>query len=97
MRRVARLNLAELHSRGFVGALRLVPATHVRRLTEGELRDISVADEVTCLAEPGDALVMRPLAVHSSSKMRTRARRRVLHVELAAHDLPHRLEWQDRV
>jgi len=79
------------------GALRLVPATHVRRLTEREMGHVSVAHEVTCSAEPGDALVMRPLVVHSSSKMRTRARRRVLHVELAARDLPGGLQWHDRV
>jgi hypothetical protein len=79
------------------GALRLVPATHVRRLTQDELDHVSLAHEVTCSADPGDALVMRPLVVHRSSKMQTRSRRRVLHVELATDELPGGLEWHDRV
>jgi hypothetical protein len=78
------------------GALRLIPATHARRLTPLEIERASAGDEVTCSAEPGDVLVMRPLVVHSSSKMRERGRRRVLHVELAARDLPGGLEWHDR-
>ena len=38
---------------------------------------------VTCLAERGDVLLMRPLLLHASSKAATAAPRRVLHVEYA--------------
>ena len=45
----------------------------------------------------GSALLMRPLLVHASSKSASSNRRRVLHLEFAAVDLPDRLEWHRRV
>jgi ectoine hydroxylase-related dioxygenase (phytanoyl-CoA dioxygenase family) len=68
------------------GPLRVLPGTH----RHGVLSDAGVrllTDEiepVDCLVARGGVLAMRPLLVHASSKSRTEAPRRVLHVEYAA-------------
>ena len=51
--------------------------------------------EARCTAEAGDALLMRPLTVHASSRMAEGAgqRRRVLHFVFAPPDLPAGLRW----
>ena len=40
-------------------------------------------EPVSCLVPRGGVLAMRPLLIHSSSKARTDATRRVLHIEYA--------------
>lgn len=78
------------------GPLRVVPGTHSMGIVPAEagpaLRDTH--GEVTCLAAPGDAVVMRPLALHASSKSTGQSRRRVLHFLFGPPDLPHGLRWQ---
>lgn len=54
---------------------------------------LKIGDHV-CLAMPGDAIVMRPLAVHSSSKATGAGRRRVLHFLFAPADPGYGLEWR---
>jgi hypothetical protein len=44
----------------------------------------------------GGVILMRPLLLHASSTARVAGRRRVLHLEFAADDLPGNLEWFDR-
>jgi ectoine hydroxylase-related dioxygenase (phytanoyl-CoA dioxygenase family) len=67
------------------GPLRVLPGTH--RL--GVLSDTDVAtlaqqnEPVDCLVARGGVLGMRPLTVHASSKSRSDAPRRVLHIEYA--------------
>lgn len=50
--------------------------------------------ERMCLAEPGDALLMRPLTVHSSSKATGDGRRRVLHYLFGPADPGYGLQWR---
>lgn len=52
---------------------------------------------VTCEVPRGGALLMRPLLLHASQKATRPARRRVIHLEFAAVDLPGGLEWNERV
>jgi ectoine hydroxylase-related dioxygenase (phytanoyl-CoA dioxygenase family) len=77
------------------GALRVLPGTHcLGRLTSeqiGQLRRDS--REVLCRASAGDALLMRPLLLHASSRSRTGPHRRVLHIDYAGVALPEPLEW----
>jgi hypothetical protein len=79
------------------GALRVLPGTH--RL--GRLNAESIAKcrethaEVLCAAKAGDALLMRPLRLHASSRSMSECRRRVLHIEFAGFELPQPLEWQE--
>ena len=73
-------------STGDNGPLRVLPGTHTRGvLSDEQLHDLSTKiDEAECLVRRGGVLAMRPLIVHASSKSRTGAPRRVLHIEYAS-------------
>lgn len=77
------------------GALRVLPGTH----RSGRLSDEQISrlagdrGEVAVAAACGDALLLRPLLLHASSRAITPTRRRVLHIEYATCDLPAGLDW----
>lgn len=81
------------------GPLRVVPGTQGRGRIEPEeaaaIRD--AATEVACCAHRGEALVLRPLLLHASSKATGTSRRRVLHFLFGPRDLPNGLRWQHAV
>jgi ectoine hydroxylase-related dioxygenase (phytanoyl-CoA dioxygenase family) len=78
------------------GPLRVVPGSHLRgRITDSAARDVrAVLGEKQCVAETCDAVLMRPLILHASSKATIPSRRRVLHVLFGPSSLPHGLEWK---
>ncbi|HEY0025420.1 MAG TPA: phytanoyl-CoA dioxygenase family protein [Longimicrobium sp.] len=80
------------------GPVQVIPASHAHgRLAPDAIdrwRDESEA--VACTCARGGVMVMRPLILHASSPARTPAHRRVVHLEFAADDLPHGLEWHGR-
>jgi ectoine hydroxylase-related dioxygenase (phytanoyl-CoA dioxygenase family) len=78
------------------GALRIVPGSHrLGRLTRESAPGVRFANgEVVCAASVGDALLMRPLALHSSSKATSPSRRRVLHFLFAPPEPGYGLSWQ---
>lgn len=51
-------------------------------------------EEVVCTAQPGTALVMRPLLLHASSKASGNSLRRVLHFLFGPPSLPYGLKWR---
>jgi ectoine hydroxylase-related dioxygenase (phytanoyl-CoA dioxygenase family) len=67
------------------GSLRVVPGSHTQGVLSDEaVGEVVVAGEcVECWVARGGVVVMRPLIVHSSSKVRTEKPRRVLHIEYA--------------
>ncbi|MEW6730683.1 MAG: phytanoyl-CoA dioxygenase family protein [Acidobacteriota bacterium] len=67
------------------GPLRVIPGSHLAGvLTDDEVFNIARAQEcMECLVPRGGVLAMRPLLIHSSSKARSSAPRRVLHIEYA--------------
>jgi Phytanoyl-CoA dioxygenase (PhyH) len=67
------------------GPLRVLPRTHrLGRLSEERIRQLaSDLEPVECIVPAGGVVVMRPLAVHASSRSRSEAPRRVLHIEYA--------------
>jgi hypothetical protein len=77
------------------GPLRVLPGTHLRGCIEP--KDAVLARQtqpsVACTAERGDALVMRPLLLHASSKSGGPGMRRVLHFLFGPRDLPNGLRW----
>jgi hypothetical protein len=82
------------------GPLRVVPGSHLRgRIDEPEtaLAIRAAAGEVTCAAAVGDALLMRPLLLHASSKAAGASRRRVLHFLFGPSELPCGLRWSQTV
>jgi len=68
------------------GPLRVLPATHTLGVLTGDrIRQLaSEIPAVECPVPQGGVLAMRPLLLHASSKSRSNAPRRVLHVEFAA-------------
>ena len=77
------------------GPLQVAPGSHLMgELTTDQVQRILAEQESElCTAVAGDALVMRPLLLHSSAKAIAPSHRRVLHVEFASEGLPGGLEW----
>ena len=77
------------------GPLRLVPGSHLGgRLAPGSA---DTGQSFAAVAKAGDALVMRPLLLHASSKSTGVSRRRVLHFVFGPPALPHGLAWRHAV
>src|SRR5687768_6505987 len=81
------------------GALRVLPGSH----KSGRL-DIFQIDywkqqqkPVICVVQSGEAMLMRPLLLHSSTTALNPNHRRVLHFEYASIDLPAGLKWFEEV
>ena len=80
------------------GPLRVIAGSHRRgRLSAEQIGNCNKEASVTCTVPKGGALVMRPLLLHASSSCAIPKSRRVIHLEFAAAELPHNLEWHDRV
>jgi ectoine hydroxylase-related dioxygenase (phytanoyl-CoA dioxygenase family) len=80
------------------GPVQVLPGSHA----EGRLSAPEVSrwregyEPVLCTSARGGALLMRPLILHASSPATVPAHRRVVHLEFAAEELPHGLEWHGR-
>jgi len=76
--------------------LQVLPGSHAHGVLDAAhgAAWAAAGEPVTCIARAGDVLAMRPLLLHSSSKAAQPARRRVLHVEYAAIELPPPLQWR---
>jgi ectoine hydroxylase-related dioxygenase (phytanoyl-CoA dioxygenase family) len=80
------------------GPLRVIPGSHQDGiLSDGEIQNLSKDGAVTCSVLRRDAILMRPLILHSSSLATKPSNRRVVHLEFAAAELPHGARWQDYV
>jgi len=66
------------------GPLQVVPGSHRDGVEDG--------NRVTCEVPKGGALIMRPLLLHASSKLRS-GTRRVLHFLFGPANLPDQAEW----
>lgn len=77
------------------GALRVIPRSHRHgRLSSEKIRMLTERTAgVICAVPEGGAIVMRPLLVHSSSAGASPSRRRVIHLEFSALQLPGGLDW----
>lgn len=81
------------------GPLEVVPGTHRQGRIEPEAASAarSTRPVVSCALDRGDALVMRPLLLHASSKASGSSLRRVLHFVFGPPELPFGLRWQRAV
>lgn len=77
------------------GPLRVVAASHLGGVVgDADAAAIRLAQgETVCVARAGDALVLRPLLLHASSKGSGSSLRRVLHFVFGPPILPHGLRW----
>jgi ectoine hydroxylase-related dioxygenase (phytanoyl-CoA dioxygenase family) len=81
------------------GALRVLPGSHCKGRFDAAAiaRERNVIGEQICVVRAGGVLLMRPLLLHASSCATSPARRRVVHIEYAACDLPDPLQWHQRI
>lgn len=79
------------------GPLRVFPASHSHGFLSSEATKLWIATQspVTCNAQRGDVLLMRPLLLHASSSASRPHHRRVIHIEYAAGSLPGELRWAE--
>ena len=79
------------------GALRVIAGSHqLGRIAADQAARLRVRHaETVCTAAAGDALVMRPLLLHASSRATGNSRRRVLHFLFGPRELPCGLEWAE--
>ena len=79
------------------GPLRVIPSSHRDgRLSSEQMIALQKNCQI-CTVPRGGALLMRPLLLHSSSACAVPKPRRVIHLEFAADELPHGLEWYEKV
>jgi ectoine hydroxylase-related dioxygenase (phytanoyl-CoA dioxygenase family) len=77
------------------GPLHVLPGSHrLGILPQAEIPALDKPSAVPCHAQVGDALLVRPLLLHSSPEASQPLRRRVLHLEYCAARLPNELEWK---
>ena len=79
------------------GALRVVAGSHRpgKRTPAGVREAVRAGRHVTCAARAGDAVLMRPLLLHSSAPSEAPRHRRVVHVEYASAPLAGGLGWAE--
>ena len=77
------------------GCLRVLPGSHrLGILTQEEIdRVVATSRPRDCAVDAGDALIMRPLLLHSSMKSRRLTHRRVVHLEFCSYGLRSGLSW----
>lgn len=77
------------------GALKVFPASHQKgRLSATNIQNLRINHQAEiCCVKRGQAFLMRPLLVHSSSAGTNPKHRRVIHIEFSADTLPNGLEW----
>jgi hypothetical protein len=78
------------------GPLYVIPGSHGQGVIDARAAAAMRASEHACLARAGDALVMRPLLLHRSSKSTGASRRRVLHFLFAPACMPQGIEWREQ-
>lgn len=81
------------------GPLSVVPGSHRHgRLDAETSRTLRSQSGLSpCLAQRGDALLLRPLLLHASSRSTGSSQRRVLHFVFGPRELPQGLRWHTTV
>ncbi|PYY05349.1 MAG: phytanoyl-CoA dioxygenase [Acidobacteria bacterium] len=99
LKRIVSVRLHLDDSRSDNGPLRIFRGSHKNgRLTQSQIDQIIESETpVECRVPVGGALMMKPFVVHGSSSALNPTHRRVIHLDYAADDLPHGLEWRHRV
>ena len=75
------------------GALQVIPRSHHRILNSHEIEIKTASAPQICKVQAGDALIMSPLILHSSSKSLTPNNRAIIHLEYSTARLPNNLQW----
>lgn len=77
------------------GCLKVISGSHLLGVLPQQevLNHVSEGFEIVCDARAGDALLMHPLIIHSSSKATNPSSRRIIHMEYSSFELPNSIEW----
>lgn len=77
------------------GCLKVIPGSHHKGiLSHEEIQElVSENKAISCIAEAGESVIMRPHIVHSSSKAIIPKHRRIIHVEFSSYKLPNHISW----
>ncbi|PZF70911.1 phytanoyl-CoA dioxygenase family protein [Taibaiella soli] len=78
------------------GALRVLPASHLKGIYRPETINLKEEKETTCCVKQGGIMIMKPLLMHASSRTTNAMRRRVIHIEFSNANLPEGLEWSEK-
>lgn len=79
------------------GALRVVSKSHLKGIYRPETINWNVEEEAICGVESGGVMLMKPLILHSSSRITNGQKRRVIHIEFSDIELPTVLQWSERL
>ncbi len=77
--------------------LKVVPGSHQKGWYRPETIDWSNETEVSCVVPRGGVMIMKPLLLHSSGRTTNNKKRRVVHIEFSATELPQDLQWSERM
>ncbi|RNC85320.1 MAG: phytanoyl-CoA dioxygenase [Balneola sp.] len=75
------------------GALKIIPKSHLNGIIRTGSKGWDIENEVVCKVEKGGAMLMKPLALHSSNRTTNGKKRRVIHLEFNNHQLTKPLAW----
>lgn len=79
------------------GSLKVIPGSHNKILVNDEINLISQNSiPYTCEIGAGGIQLMKPLLLHSSSKVTSQKPRRILHLEFNSIELPNGLTWAEK-
>jgi hypothetical protein len=80
------------------GALKVIPGSHNKKLSDEDIALITQNSiPYICNVNTCGVQIMKPLLLHSSSKATGQKRRRVIHLEFNAKELPAGLMWAERL
>ncbi len=77
------------------GALKVIPASHLKGVYRPETIDWTVEKEMTCKVKKGGIMFMKPLLLHASGRTTNYHKRRVIHIEFSRSTLPNGLQWAE--
>lgn len=77
------------------GCLKVISGSHLLGVLPQQdiSRHTDNKSETVCAAKAGDALLMHPLLIHSSSKATSPSSRRIIHMEYSSFELPKNIQW----
>ena len=78
------------------GALKVIPASHLKGIYRAETIDWTAEKEVFCNVKKGGVMIMKPLLLHASNRTTTNKKRRVIHIEFSNVILENQLNWAER-
>ncbi len=90
-----RIHLDETNSEN--GALKVIEKSHSKGIYRPETIDWKNETETICDVKKGGIMIMKPLLLHSSSRTTNNQKRRVVHIEFSDLQLPHELNWSEKM